>query len=90
MSVTDNRHDSGGCRLPPHMTDVTYDAPMKDSQKAPVDNHARTMAARAARTRNADERIARRLRDHGWLAVPPEKLSTVPSEMFDKIAGVAE
>jgi hypothetical protein len=42
-------------------------------------------AAAAVRRRIGDEKCAARLRDHGWLVVPPERVAQLPEDVINRI-----
>lgn len=42
----------------------------------------------AARRRQGDETAAARLRDHGWLVIPPEAVAELPVEITECVDNV--
>ncbi len=52
----------------------------------PAPKRPNTEAATAAVRRRGDETAATRLRNHGWLVVPPETLAQLPSDLRERLA----
>ncbi len=52
----------------------------------PAPKTPNTAAATAAVRRRGDETAARRLRDHGWIVIPPEDADTLPADVADRAA----
>ncbi len=51
----------------------------------PPPKRPNTAAAAAARRRVGDETAAARLRDHGWLVVPPEAVAEISAEVVEQV-----
>lgn len=54
----------------------------------PAPKNPNTAAATAAVRRRGDETAAARLRDHGWLTLPPEAVAALPAEIIERISSV--
>jgi len=51
----------------------------------PAPKRPNTAAATAAVRRRGDETAADRLREHGWLVIPPEEAARLPDEITDLV-----
>ena len=54
----------------------------------PAPKKPNTAAATAAVRRRGDETAATRLRNHGWLVVPPEAGDELPAEIVERVNNV--
>lgn len=54
----------------------------------PAPKHPNTAAATAAVRRRGDETAAARLRENGWLVVPPEAVAILPAEIVGRVNNV--
>lgn len=50
----------------------------------------RIAAANAANRRRGDETAAARLRDHGWIVIPPEAVADLPPEVVQRVTRYTE
>ena len=51
----------------------------------PAPKRHNTTAATAKVVRRGDDTAAGRLREHGWLVVPPEALAELPAEIVERV-----
>jgi hypothetical protein len=54
----------------------------------PAPKKPNTAAATAAVRRRGDETAAARLRDHGWLVLPPEAVADLPAEIIEHVNNI--
>jgi predicted aspartyl protease len=54
----------------------------------PAPKRPNTAAATATVRRRGDETAAVRLRDHGWLVIPPEVVAELPAEIVERVNNV--
>jgi hypothetical protein len=54
----------------------------------PAPKRPNTAAATAAVRRRGDETAAARLRDHGWLVLPPEAIAELPADVIERVTNV--
>jgi hypothetical protein len=54
----------------------------------PAPKRPNTAAATAAVRRRGDETAAARLRDHGWLVLPPEVIAELPADVIERVTNV--
>lgn len=51
----------------------------------PAPKRPNTAAATAAVRRRGDETAAARLREHGWLVIPPERVAQLPDDITRRL-----